>query len=819
MTDPTFDPRLANQLRAYAEGGVRPIDPLAIAEAAIAAPRRLAHPGFLLLAAALLLGGALAAGLVAGSRLTEATPAGTIAFSTSDGAARSVWRVEASGAGTSEPLTQQTDAEISPDGGHAAYLAPDGVHVVDLATGRTALFPDSATGSLWLDTDTVQLDGQGPTLFAWSADGQWVSWVGCTSDGAAPCSLYVGPTSGATATRLPSPHAPLSGPGFMPASDVPIRIWQDEDHLFVIARLGLDNYVADGSGAVLGNGSSRSSRPWSEPQASGDLILHRADGSFSAVVNWAQPWQAGGPGTWSPTYSMLAVGLFPRTGAAGQPVRAGVGPLSLVAPDGTHREVDLGSDIQTEWNPRWSPDGSKVLVPVVVAASAEAQPTDAVVVDVADMRATRLNDAADVTWSPDGSWLALTPASGPHQVELVRPDGTDRHAVGPIVSGAIDAISWAASGSLQPSPSALAPGPTGSPAAATTSLAASQGGCATDRVHVLTGTAMPRVEASDVSAFRLPAGNGYFLTFLTDRVGGELWETSPGGSDRLAVVTGGGDEDVLELVGVSPVLSSVLLRVGRISPSDASHDCTDLYLVSTVGLGATRLTHNGAGAVVVGGAISPDGRQVAYATRDAMLITDLVSGQLVRQSGCSTPGGQPVQVAWSPAGDRVAVDCAPAMVYDSSGATDPISLGGNAFTFAWRDDDHLQVAWQPPSGSHVGLKVGSFEVTAGTLAYGGPIEDGGTDWTGASGRFSPDGRQLLLGQYVIPAAGGTPRRFSYWEGEGLARPTWSTDSQSVLGEWGLAASANLVASDIATGGSPWEVQLPATYLSGIWEIP
>lgn len=437
MTDPTFDPRLANRLRAYAEGGVRPIDAIEIAEAAIATttPRRGPHRGLILLAAALLVTGGVAAALAAGSRLMDPGAMGSIAFSTTDAGARSVWRFGAAGGLIAEPVARMTDAEVSPDGRHAAYLAGDGVHIVDTATGRTTTFPDSAARSLALEPGLA-------TSFAWSTGGRWVSWVGCAGDtGSGTCMLVVGATDGTTSRPMPSPHAPTAGPSTVAASDIPTWFWYDDVHLAVIASHGLDDYVVDGDGSGIRPGAigAPDLQHWRITNQNG-LVLYDARGSASREVAW---WPlAPAAMAWSPDLSMLAVDLS-RIADDRHP-SGGPGPLSLVAADGTHREVDLGSGLAPIGSPVWSPDGSRVLVPVagVAAAGAGSGPTDAVIVSVADGQTTRIDDAANVTWSPDGSWLALTRPSSPHQVEIVGADGTGRHAVGPIVSGAIDGIGW-----------------------------------------------------------------------------------------------------------------------------------------------------------------------------------------------------------------------------------------------------------------------------------------------------------------------------------------------------------------------------------------
>src|SRR5512145_1043578 len=98
MTDPTYDPVLASRLRGYAEGGVRPINALAIAEDAIAMRRpRRARPSvrtpLTLLAAAFLIAGVSVAALVAGGSDVPTPPTGSVVFGYADDGLRSLWRI------------------------------------------------------------------------------------------------------------------------------------------------------------------------------------------------------------------------------------------------------------------------------------------------------------------------------------------------------------------------------------------------------------------------------------------------------------------------------------------------------------------------------------------------------------------------------------------------------------------------------------------------------------------------------------------------------------------------------------------------------
>src|SRR4029077_8262745 len=87
-------------------------------------------------------------------------------------------------------------------------------------------------------------------------------------------------------------------------------------------------------------------------------------------------------------------------------------------------------------DPTWSPDGRSI-----VASS-----VDGVRIYAGAGRSPVLGDCSpepcDLAWSPDGAWIAI---AGPHDVQLVRPDGTERRS---LVDR--DGTAWVSSPALRP---------------------------------------------------------------------------------------------------------------------------------------------------------------------------------------------------------------------------------------------------------------------------------------------------------------------------------------------------------------------------------
>jgi TolB protein len=112
--------------------------------------------------------------------------------------------------------------------------------------------------------------------------------------------------------------------------------------------------------------------------------------------------------------------------------------LVVVRPDGTGMQVvsDRPEDVPVV-TPAWSPDGTRLAYAAQAKDRVKGRTfIDLYVVDVASGVNRRLTEATGLdvepAWSPDGRWIAfLSSAQGDarRQLHVVRPDGSDRHAL------------------------------------------------------------------------------------------------------------------------------------------------------------------------------------------------------------------------------------------------------------------------------------------------------------------------------------------------------------------------------------------------------
>jgi Tol biopolymer transport system component len=107
-----------------------------------------------------------------------------------------------------------------------------------------------------------------------------------------------------------------------------------------------------------------------------------------------------------------------------------------VRPDGSELTA-LTESPEVDGNPRWSPDGARILFTRFDRTGYRALMT--MESDGSDQRAVLTDGAYFGAWSPDGAWILFNPDLKMH---TVRPDGSDRH---PLAEGL--PVAWTPNGS------------------------------------------------------------------------------------------------------------------------------------------------------------------------------------------------------------------------------------------------------------------------------------------------------------------------------------------------------------------------------------
>jgi dipeptidyl aminopeptidase/acylaminoacyl peptidase len=245
----------------------------------------------------------------------------------------------------------------------------------------------------------------------------------------------------------------------------------------------------------------------------------------------------------------------------------------------------------------------------------------------------------------------------------------------------------------------------------------------------------------------------------------------------------------------SPVLSPdgkslALVRDGQIqiAPSDGGWPAT---LTTTPG-GKTAI------------AWSPDSGSLAYVSEGSIWVVLAAGGQPRRLTDARPGGGDPRnagdrQPQWSPNGKWILFDTG------RRGNSDlvVVSEDGLSTNFVTATDaDEANAAWSP-DGTHIAYVERTIEHFSGRLlivdvdpASGRPMgaprelyvakDDRGGGWSIPRPAWSPDGSRLAVVLqesgwdqiYVIPAAGGAPKRFTEGQFED-GTPVWSPDGHSI----------------------------------------
>ena len=99
--------------------------------------------------------------------------------------------------------------------------------------------------------------------------------------------------------------------------------------------------------------------------------------------------------------------------------------ISVMDADGSNVR-NLTRNPANDWSPAWSPDGKRI-----VFASERSAPLSLWTMRADGSLPTRLTDGIDEypAWSPDGQWIAYGHDLPQSDIWLVRPDGSDGHAL------------------------------------------------------------------------------------------------------------------------------------------------------------------------------------------------------------------------------------------------------------------------------------------------------------------------------------------------------------------------------------------------------
>jgi hypothetical protein len=385
------------------------------------------------------------------------------------------------------------------------------------------------------------------------------------------------------------------------------------------------------------------------------------------------------------------------------------------------------------------------------------------------------------------------------------------------------------------------PAPSSSPGAFMAGPAPSPRLCITDRLQVLTGDAMRATAGGDhvgPSLAALGSGRGVYMGSVGTSPFG-LWAVGPGDAPAHPIATITNDPKVpkdlfYDVLGLSTDGANALLWVGSSDPASPKFECADLYAVRTDGSGATRLTARGIGQPVMGAAASPDGRLVAYSWPGStphvatLTVLDTTTGRSVDQP-CNNDysGSFPVNIDWSPRGDRLAVACDQAVrIFDPTGATPPVDVPPVGFILAmvWTQDGRVITATE--------YSLTSYDVASGTSTVLSDLDASGIELvTPAPDSLSPDGRWFtFLGgergdvpgdsfrivRYLVSTSGGTPIRIQNENEAGSV--TWSGDGRALIAGHDAGNQQGLMLGRLDLGTLRWS-SIGTWPGPSVWQIP
>jgi Tol biopolymer transport system component len=244
-----------------------------------------------------------------------------------------------------------------------------------------------------------------------------------------------------------------------------------------------------------------------------------------------------------------------------------------------------------------------------------------------------------------------------------------------------------------------------------------------------------------------PAPTVERIVFSSDRSGDwRIWRVNPDGSDMVQLTEGQPDENDVDPV-FSPDGKAILFTSTR-------GGAAGVWQMRADGKEMKRIC-NGDQAEW-----SPDGKEIAFRRDEQIVVRNLESGAervltTKDYAHCSGP-------AWSPDGRTIAFACR----WEGDNALFTVPSAGGAITKVYDSEPACEPHWSP-DGARLVYETESHICTVQPdgkdnrlVTYFGGVQ--------RYGRYSPDGKQIVFCQgasergpwelYVIPAAGGSPRR-------------------------------------------------------------
>jgi WD40 repeat protein len=240
------------------------------------------------------------------------------------------------------------------------------------------------------------------------------------------------------------------------------------------------------------------------------------------------------------------------------------------------------------------------------------------------------------------------------------------------------------------------------------------------------------------------------------------------------------------------------------------------------------------GQPVMGAALSPDGRLVAYSWPGStphvatLTVLDTTTGRSVDQP-CNNDysGSYPVNIDWSPSGDRVAVACDQAVrIFDPTGAIAPVDVPavGLILAIVWTEDGHVISA-----SEHT---ITSYDVASQTSTVLSDLDATGIELEAlAPDSLSPDGRWfyflgvgpgrvpsdgLKVVGYLVSTSGGTPIRIQNEDEAGSV--TGSGDGRALIAAHDGGNQQGLTLGRLDLGTLRWS-SIGTWPGPSVWQIP